>query len=94
MRTMLVSVAFGAALSALGAPAFAATAHNSQAGSSGPNSHQCAATPYFPAGGCASAALIDDRRYPFTVGAEEPYRPGRRLTYPTGPMPVPTYEGD
>ena len=30
-------------------PALAATAHNSQAGSWGPNSHQCDATPYFEA---------------------------------------------
>ena len=37
------------ALAGPAASAFAATAHNSQAGALGPNSHQCAATAYFPA---------------------------------------------
>ena len=62
----------------------AATAHNSQAGSFGPTKHNCAPTPYFPAGGCASAAIQDDRRYPFNVGPYED-RPDRRLRYPGVP---------
>lgn len=42
-------------------PAHAATAHNSQAGSWGPNSHTCAATPYFPADrSCFPADLFEE----------------------------------
>lgn len=82
----LAAAALAAAASAgLAAPAGAATAHNSQAGSWGPTKHTCAPTPYFPAGGCASAAIQDDRRYPFTVGPYED-QPGRRLERPGLPL--------
>lgn len=74
----------GAALAASTTAGGAATAHNSQAGAYGPNSHQCAPTPYFEAGGCASAALLDDRRYPFQVPATPP-RLDRRSPYRAAP---------
>lgn len=73
------------ALAGLATAAAAATAHNSQAGSWGPNKHNCAPTPYFQEGGCVSAAIQDDRRYPFIVGPEEA-RPDRRLRYPGVPL--------
>ncbi len=65
-------------------PAAAATAHNSQAGSFGPTTRICAPTPYFPAGGCASAAVLDDRRYPFDIPASEE-RPAGRRAHPVLP---------
>jgi hypothetical protein len=52
------SAPLAAALALLSAPALAATAHNSQAGFYGPNTHVCSATPYFAAGGCLSDALV------------------------------------
>lgn len=87
----------GALLAALigsASPAPAATAHNSQAGSWGSTSHACAPTPYFPTGGCASASIVDDERFPLTVGAEAPRRPSRRFTSPLGPLPAPSYGDD
>lgn len=52
------SIVAAVSLAALSAPALAATAHNSQAGSYGPGSNPCAATPYFPADdGCLSSAV-------------------------------------
>ena len=56
-----------ATLFALSCPILAATAHNSQAGSYGPNTHVCAPTPYFAAGGCLSESLsngLTDQIYP------------------------------
>ena len=79
MRWVFVAVA---ALPLLGSAsaALAATAHNSQAGAWGPNSHTCAPTPYFPAGGCADTALrdiFDDETLP-PPGRYDERRPLRR----------------
>lgn len=81
-RGLLAATLAATAWVSLAAPAGAATAHNSQAGSWGPNTHVCGPTPYFTAGGCASAAILDDRRYPFDI---PPHRPGRRLDHSSVP---------
>jgi len=62
-------------------PTFAATAHNSQAGSWGPNSHQCAPTPYFREGGCLSSYFVDQPRRTFDPRGA-PYKQ-RRFAPPT-----------
>lgn len=90
MPRVILPCLIAAALSSLAGAAQAATAHNSQAGAYGPNTHQCEATVYFAAGGCASAAFDNERRYPFDV-PPSPDRPGRRLTYPGTPVDAPGY---
>ena len=84
MRHFARGLLAAASLAGLVTTADAATAHNSQAGSWGPTTHNCAPTPYFPTGGCASAAFENDRRYPFNVGPYED-QPERRLRYPGVP---------
>lgn len=84
MRHFARGLLAAASMAGLVTTADAATAHNSQAGSWGPTTHNCAPTPYFPTGGCASAAFENDRRYPFNVGPYED-QPERRLRYPGVP---------
>ena len=88
LRSIFLVLLGAAALASLTSSANAATAHNSQAGAYGPNTHTCAPTPYFQTGGCFSAAVEDDRRYPFTVPAA-PSRPGRQIGGSGGPLPFP-----
>ena len=57
VKTVAAAAALILPLLAVGGPAVAATAHNSQAGSWGPNKNACAPTPYFPDGGCATSFL-------------------------------------
>ena len=57
MKTVAAAAALILPLLAAEAPAVAATAHNSQAGSWGPNKNACGPTPYFPDGGCATSFL-------------------------------------
>lgn len=67
------------ALALLSGPALAASAHNSQLGSDGPNNRTCEATPYFRYGGCLSETLESgstDQVLPRAgPAAEAPYRP-------------------
>ncbi|RYB04214.1 hypothetical protein D3272_14500 [Lichenibacterium ramalinae] len=53
MNVLAVAVMLAATAGA--GSALAATAHNSQAGSFGPNKHTCEPTPYFQAGGCLTS---------------------------------------
>jgi hypothetical protein len=70
VKTMAAAAALVLPLALAQAPAVAATAHNSQAGSWGPNKNACAPTPYFPAGGCSTSFFTgqDDGE----VAAREP----------------------
>ncbi len=82
-KLKLVAVVATLALhpTAVAVPTLAATAHNSQAGSWGPNSHQCAPTPYFREGGCLSSYFVDQPRRTFDPRGG-PYRQ-RRFAPPT-----------
>lgn len=74
-RLSLLVVAAGLLCGA--APALAATAHNSQAGSWGPNKHNCEPTPYFQQGGCVESFLTgrdDGWVGPRTERYQDPYR--------------------
>ena len=84
-RTILPCL-LAASLACLAGTAEAATAHNSQAGSFGPNTHICGATPYFQSGGCLSSYLADHESDFFDRPAAA-YRSVHRLSYPGGPLP-------
>lgn len=86
MSRTLLPCLLAASLACLAGTAHAATAHNSQAGSSGPNTHVCGATPYFQSGGCLSSYFADEGRDLFDQPPAA-YRPARRLTYPGGGFP-------
>ncbi len=86
MSRVVLPCLLAAALASFAGGADAATAHNSQAGASGPNTHVCGATPYFQAGGCLSTYFENDGRDLFDQPPAA-YRPGHRLTYPEGPLP-------
>ena len=90
LKTAVQTLSAVALAAILAGTAQAATAHNSQAGSWGPTTHNCGPTPYFPAGGCVSSAIADETRFPF----DEPpafYRPAHRLTAPDGFVHPPAY---
>lgn len=90
LKTAVQTLSAVALAAGLAGTAQAATAHNSQAGSWGPTTHNCAPTPYFRDGGCLSSAIADETRFPFD-GPPAFHRPGHRLTAPDGVVPPPAY---